>query len=126
MFECFSLVIEKIKPCVCTDPKSFLFVGKDGVDLISADGGGVGGIVSKSGELFSLPVEEIQATAEGSYPDVAVLVFGQRFDKIIAQVVAGIDSVNLEVFTIIAVQAVEGSEPHKSLAVLDNTAYPVM
>jgi hypothetical protein len=73
-------------------------------------------------ELILCPVISVEASAPGSYPDIAFMVFDDVGNKIIAETafIAGIVAIDCDLIAVVFVEPVPGAKPHKTPAVLED------
>ena len=112
---CAGLWIEYVyAPAVRSDPDIPLVVLHDVVDEFCK---GVGRIVYEPVFQAIVPAD---AAAPGGDPEVAILVFGDRGDEIVANAfaVAGGVLVDGEFVAVVSIEAIAGAKPHKAAAVL--------
>jgi len=79
-------------------------------------------ILSEHLELILFPVISVEPSTAGSYPDIALAVFYDVGNKIIAETafVAGIVAIDRDLIAIVFVETVPGAKPHKTAAVLED------
>jgi len=108
-----------------TDPEGPVLIGIEGFDVI----GGEVGVVShvETGNVVVRGVEPAQAAVVGANPEVSVLIFGQDVQVVDGQGrgIVGDMVKGLELVAIVSVQAIAGSIPEVTLAILQNIIHLV-
>ena len=97
------------------------------LDRIAAEAVGVLGVVHVARAAFGPGVESVHARIGGN-PQVAVIVFQEISDEIVAQApgIVHVVLVDDEGVTVIAVEAVAGGEPHETPAILQEVDHSVL
>jgi hypothetical protein len=82
------------------------------------------GIMKIAGKAFNSRVESVHPSVGGD-PQIAVIIFHQRLNKIgtLASGVVGVVLVHDEGITVIAIEAISRGKPHEAAAILQNGSY---
>jgi len=110
------------------NPEVVVLIDEEVVDLTVVQTRGIGGIVLEAGYFSGYGIVAVDPRAVGAYPYDALLILDQAADEIAAYTggIFGIVTEGGELISVEAVESVLGSEPHESLAVLQDVVYDAL